>query len=54
MRLREGDDAGMIWPGTMERAVAAIADAPFLDEAQKRDIFHDNAARFPRLPPGKD
>ena len=47
-RVMFGSDQ-MIWPGTMDRSVAAIADAPFLDEAQKRDIFHDNAVRFLRL-----
>ena len=47
-RVMFGSDQ-MIWPGAMPRAVAAIADAPFLDDAQKRDIFHDNAARFLRL-----
>jgi hypothetical protein len=36
-RLREGIDA--------------IAAAPFLTPEQKRDILHDNAARFLRLPP---
>jgi hypothetical protein len=36
-RLREGIDA--------------ISAAPFLTAEQKRDILHDNAARFLRLPP---
>jgi predicted TIM-barrel fold metal-dependent hydrolase len=52
-RVMFGSDQ-MIWPGTMDRSVSAIADAPFLDDAQKRDIFHDNAARFLRLPPGPE
>jgi uncharacterized protein len=39
----------MVWPGVIERAVAVIEDAPFLAAEQKRDIFHNNAARFLRL-----
>lgn len=39
----------MVWPGTIERAIAVIEDAPFLTEGQKRDIFYNNAARFLRL-----
>lgn len=39
----------IIWPGVIERAVAVIRDAPFLDEGQKRDILYENAARFLRL-----
>jgi hypothetical protein len=33
----------------IERAVAAIEEAPFLSEQQKRDILYNNAARFLRL-----
>ena len=51
-RVMFGSDQ-MIWPGVIGHAVAAIADAPFLDEGQKRDILHDNAARFLRLPAAK-
>lgn len=41
----------MIWPGLVDAAIAAIQEAPFLTERQKRDIFYDNAARFLRLDP---
>jgi uncharacterized protein len=47
-RVMFGSDQ-MIWPGVIEPAIAAIHDAPFLTEAQKRDIFYNNAARFLRL-----
>jgi uncharacterized protein len=49
-RVMFGSDQ-MIWPGVIEPAIAAIKDAPFLTEAQKRDIFYNNAARFLRLSP---
>jgi len=39
----------MVWPGVIERSITAINDAPFLSDAQKRDIFYNNAARFLRL-----
>jgi hypothetical protein len=39
----------MVWPGTIERAIAVIAEAPFLTAQQKRDVFYNNAARFLRL-----
>ena len=39
----------MIWPGVIEPSIAAIKDAPFLTDTQKRDIFYNNAARFLRL-----
>jgi predicted TIM-barrel fold metal-dependent hydrolase len=47
-RVLFGSDQ-MIWPGTIDVAVATIRQAPFLSEAQKRDILFDNAARFLRL-----
>ncbi|MFN0046041.1 MAG: amidohydrolase family protein [Sphingorhabdus sp.] len=47
-RIMFGSDQ-MIWPGVITPAVKAIHDAPFLNEAQKRDIFYNNAARFLRL-----
>lgn len=53
-RLMWGSDQ-MNWPGTIERGLAAIREAPFLSEAQKRDILYNNAVRFLRLddcPPG--
>jgi hypothetical protein len=33
----------------IERSIAVIEEAPFLSEAQKRDILYNNAARFLRL-----
>ncbi len=49
-RIMFGSDQ-MVWPGTIERAVNVINEAPFLSKAQKRDIFYNNAARFLRLSP---
>ncbi|HEX7121038.1 MAG TPA: amidohydrolase family protein [Gemmatimonadaceae bacterium] len=49
-RVMFGSDQ-MVWPGTIERAIAVIEEAPFLTEAQKRAILFDNAARFLRLSP---
>ena len=51
-RVMFGSDQ-MVWPGTINRAVAVIEAAPFLSPAQKRDIFYNNAARFLRLPTGQ-
>jgi uncharacterized protein len=47
-RVMFGSDQ-MVWPGTIERAIAVIEEAPFLSAVQKRDIFYNNAARFLRL-----
>ena len=47
-RVMWGSDQ-MVWPGTIEHSIRAIEEAPFLDEAQKRAILYDNAARFLRL-----
>ncbi|MGI8704644.1 MAG: amidohydrolase family protein [Sphingomicrobium sp.] len=47
-RVMYGSDQ-MNWPGVIEPAVAAIEEAPFLSEEQKRDILYNNAARFLRL-----
>lgn len=47
-RVMFGSDQ-MVWPGVIERAIATIEEAPFLSEAQKRDILYNNAARFLRL-----
>ena len=47
-RVMFGSDQ-MIWPGIIEPSIRAIEDAPFLTEAQKRDILYNNAARFLRL-----
>ena len=47
-RVMFGSDQ-MVWPGVIERAIAVIQEAPFLDAQQKRDILYNNAARFLRL-----
>ena len=47
-RVMFGSDQ-MIWPGTIEPAIRAIEEAPFLTAQQKRDILYNNAARFLRL-----
>jgi hypothetical protein len=47
-RVMFGSDQ-MVWPETIERAVATIEDVPFLNAEQKRDILYNNAARFLRL-----
>jgi predicted TIM-barrel fold metal-dependent hydrolase len=47
-RVMFGSDQ-MVWPGVIERAIAVIEEAPFLNEQQKRDILYNNAARFLRL-----
>ena len=49
-RVMFGSDQ-QAWPGTIERAVRSIEEAPFLSAAQKRDILYNNAARFLRLTP---
>lgn len=47
-RIMFGSDQ-MVWPQTIEVAIEAITEAPFLSEDQKRDILYNNAARFLRL-----
>lgn len=47
-RIMFGSDQ-MVWPGAIGPAIEAITSADFLTPAQKRDILHDNAARFLRL-----
>ena len=49
-RILFGSDQ-TIWPQAIGEAIEAIETAPFLSEAQKRDILYDNAARFLRLTP---
>ena len=51
-RIMFGTDHG-VWPGVIEPAIAAVEDAPFLTEGQKRDILYNNAARFLRLGEGE-
>lgn len=47
-RIMYGSDA-QIWPEGIERGIEVIEEAPYLTEAQKRDILYGNAARFLRL-----
>ena len=47
-RVMFGSDQ-VVRPGTIERAIAVIDEAPFLTARQKCDIFYNNAARFLRL-----
>ena len=47
-RVMFGSD-NMVWPETIGRSIEVIQQAPFLSEAQKRDILYNNAARFLRL-----
>ena len=47
-RVMFGSDQ-MRWPEKIGEAIGAIEQAPFLTEAQKRDILYHNAARFLRL-----
>ncbi len=49
-RIMFGSDQ-MIWPDAIAAAVDGIESAVFLTPQQKRDILHDNAARFLRLKP---
>jgi predicted TIM-barrel fold metal-dependent hydrolase len=49
-RIMFGSDQ-MVWPDAIDVAIENIQTAPFLTEAQKRDIFYNNAARFLRLGP---
>jgi predicted TIM-barrel fold metal-dependent hydrolase len=51
-RIMFGTDQ-MIWPDAVGMSVDAIESATFLTEAQKRDIFFKNAARFLRLDTSK-
>lgn len=44
-RVMFGSDQ-MVWPDALEHAIRSIEEAPFLSEAQKRDILYNNAARF--------
>ncbi len=50
-RLMFGSDQ-MLWPEKIGEGIAAIEEAEFLTEEQKRDILYNNAARFLRLEQG--
>jgi uncharacterized protein len=47
-RIMFGSDQ-MFWPDAIGLAIQGVETAAFLTEAQKQDIFHDNAARFYKL-----
>lgn len=47
-RVMFGTDQGL-WPSLIEASIDVIEQAPFLTQAQKRDILYNNAARFLRL-----
>ena len=47
-RIMFGSDQ-IIWPEAIPVAIEAVESADFLEPAQKRDIFYNNAARFFRL-----
>ena len=47
-RVMYGSDQ-MVWPGTIERGIQVIEEAPFLSDDEKRDILYNNAARFLRF-----
>jgi predicted TIM-barrel fold metal-dependent hydrolase len=47
-RVMFGSDQ-MVWPEALEVAIQTIEDASYLTDAQKRDIFYNNAARFLNL-----
>jgi predicted TIM-barrel fold metal-dependent hydrolase len=47
-RVMFGSDQ-MVWPGALEFAIDNLESADYLTEAQKRDVFYNNAARFLRL-----
>jgi uncharacterized protein len=47
-RVMWGSDQ-MVWPGVIDPRLAAIEEADYLSDEDKRDIFYNNAARFLRL-----
>lgn len=47
-RVMFGSD-GMVFPEVIDRTIAAVEAAPYLNAEQRRDIFYNNAARFLRL-----
>lgn len=47
-RIMFGSDQ-MIWPEAIGMAIEGVESAAFLTQAQKRDIFYNNAARFLQL-----
>lgn len=51
-RIMYGSDQ-MVWPETMDDAIASVNAVPFLTVDQKADIFYNNAARFLGLSEGE-
>lgn len=49
-RVMFGSDQ-MVWPEAIETAAETVRSADYLTPRQRRDILHDNAARFLRLMP---
>jgi hypothetical protein len=47
-RIMFGSDE-MVWPDAVSAGIDSIENDPLLTTEQKRDILHDNAARFLRL-----
>ena len=47
-RIMFGSDE-MQWPAAITAAIEAITSAAFLTEAERRDIFYNDTARFLRL-----
>lgn len=47
-RIMFGSDE-MVWPDALSAGIDSIENDPLLTAEQKRDILHDNAARFLRL-----
>jgi len=47
-RVMFGSDQ-MVWPGTIERGIHVIEEAPFLSDQEKQDILYNNAAKFLRF-----
>jgi predicted TIM-barrel fold metal-dependent hydrolase len=47
-RIMFGSDQ-MVWPQTIDLAVAAVESADYMTAEQKDDIFYNNAVRFLRL-----
>ena len=49
-RIMFGSDQ-MVWPEALLFAIDNLESADYLSEAQKRDVFYNNAARFFRFSP---
>ena len=49
-RIMFGSDQ-MVWPEALSFAIDNLESSDYLSEAQKRDVFYNNAARFFRFSP---